>query len=91
LPGTAPEAPRDIDIDRVWRSIKKTTPEERRLWDKLPKLYRKGLQKGFSLGLQFAADFAEEAERRNISGPTPEEKRSAKENRLAEILQTVIK
>jgi hypothetical protein len=91
LPGTAPEAPQDIDLDRVWRSIKKTTPEEKRIWEGLPELYREGLQEGFSLGLQFAADFTEEAERRSISGSTPEEKRKAKENRLAEILQSVIK
>jgi hypothetical protein len=68
----------------------KTTPEENRLWEALPELYRAGLQKGFSLGLQFAMSFEEEEKRRREGYLTEYERRATKETRVSDILQSVL-
>jgi hypothetical protein len=81
--------PEFVDLARIMRAVK-TTPEEYRLWSQLPEPYRAGLQKGFSLGLQFAMDFEEEAKRRREGSLTEDERRAAKETRMSEILQSVL-
>jgi hypothetical protein len=91
FPGSAaPEAPEPIDIDRIAKLIGKTTPEEDRLWERLPELFRAGLKQGFSPGLEFAMNFEVEAKRRHEGFLTADERRTAKEARLSEIFQSVL-
>jgi hypothetical protein len=78
-----------IDLSGVSRAVK-PSPEGALLWDALPELYRAGLQKGFSLGLEFSTAFDAEAERRRLDGFSKEEVRQAQELRLTEIFQAIL-
>jgi hypothetical protein len=91
LPGTTAPDPQDIvDLTLITQAIKKTMPEENRIWNQLPELYREGLKKGFSLGLRFAMDFEEETERRRNGLLTEDERRTAQEAWLSDIFNSVL-